>query len=133
MQINELLKDNFSEYIIFFDSDNLMLPGMLSKQVKALCIDKFAPICFADGLLSGTKNDKHYYGSFSVPQSFDNLLSDDNINLSSAMIRRSMLPKGGIDEDFNQLWAYKLKLDLFKTGRWIYFFKRAIINNLEYN
>lgn len=131
-QINEFLKDNFSEYVIFFDSDNLMLPGMLSKQIKALSIDKFAPICFADCLLSGSRNDKHYYGIFSAPQSFDNLLSDDNINLSSAMIRRSMLPKEGIAEDFNQLWGYKLKLDLFKTGRWIYLNEPLlIISNIK--
>lgn len=132
-QINEFLKDNFSEYVIFFNSDNLMLPGMLSKQVKALCIDKFAPICFTDGLLSGLSNDKHYHSNLiPAPQSFDNLLSDDNINLSSAMIRRSMLPKEGVAEDFNQLWGYKLKLDLFKTGRWIYLNEPLlIISNIK--
>ena len=110
------------EYISFFDSDNLMLPERLSKQIKYL---KENPICDVCTCYSHLLNDNNEITGAFIWITEGNILKgilegSTYVDYNNALIRESVLDKIGLlDEDCPsfQEWDTHIRLaDVAKYG-----------------
>ena len=117
---NTGLHHSKSEWVLFFDSDNLMHPDFLQKLIAKTKEDVDVIQCFSNVIDNDTKKKKGSFSWRSYGSIHDKLFYHQTyVDFNQAIIRKSkLLEIGGLDEDCPSMQEWDTHIRLSKIARY---------------